>query len=284
MASKTLKRLFFYLFFAMKIGDNDVEIARRFSSLKGSALKDLERGSFIAEGEKIAAKAIEKGIKIISVLAEEKRFESFRDVLGKAGVSEEKIYVASKKIVEKIVGYKFHRGIIALCELPSYSDIDRLGDRIAILNGLANAENVGSIARNASAFGFDAIIFDKRTAHPYLRRAVRVSMGAIFDLKIFESADLKKDAEILKAKGYEIIAAELTEDASPIDDLSAPEKVAVVFGSEGEGISSDILELSDKIVYVPIENVPSLNVAASSAVIFREIAKRSGLKPSGRKN
>jgi tRNA G18 (ribose-2'-O)-methylase SpoU len=177
--------------------------------------------------------------------------------------------------MDQIIGFKMHKGILALAERPGYSSLESMGDRIVALNGIIDSENVGSIIRNAAAFGISDIIYDGKSGSPYLRRPVRVSAGTIFDMNVYKSLDLSGDLEILRQNGHPIYSAELEERSVDVSSITPSEKFTIVFGSEGHGIDKQILDISDEIIKVDISDaVNSLNVANSAAIILYELTKK----------
>jgi tRNA G18 (ribose-2'-O)-methylase SpoU len=232
---------------------------------------------FIAEGEKVVFKALNSSLKIISIFALEEYHEKYKHLID-SKINIELQFYADKELMEKIVGYRLHHGIMALVQQPEESSLEELSSPIVILNGIIDSENIGSIVRNCAAFNINSLIFDKETSSPFLRRAVRVSMGTIFSMKYHHSEDLWRTIINLKNLGCQIIASEITSNAQNIGKFDFPDKYAVIFGNEGHGIDSEILEICDNIVYLPInENVSSINVAASSAV-FLYLAQKNHLK------
>ena len=175
--------------------------------------------------------------------------------------------------MNEIVGFKLHAGILALAKEPDEAGFADFGNNIVVLNALADPENVGAIVRNAAAFRINSIIYDNKSCSPYLRRAVRVSLGNIFNCRHRRSDDLKNDLLYLRSEfGYLLIAAEITNTSVSLDSFKFPAKYAVIFGSEGYGVSPEILKICDYIVHIPINlQCDSINVAASSAVFFHSM-------------
>ncbi len=240
-----------------------------FKSLRGTPSEILEKRLFIAEGEKVFAKLLNSNLEIVSIFATSKYYEKYKEEIEQKHLLESRKFTASKQIMEQIVGFHLHTGVMALARQPEDTELAALGERIVVLNGVIDAENVGSIVRNAVAFGFDSLIYDNSSSCPFLRRAVRVSMGNIFCIKTRRENDLVNTINTLKAKGYEIVAAELNERSININNVRFKSKIAIIFGNEGFGVAQQVLEVSDKIVSIPIsDKVNSLNVASSSAIIL----------------
>ncbi len=235
---------------------------------------------FIAEGEKVTLKILSSKVQLISVFITPEFFQKYESLILRSKISEEQIFIAEKNLMEKIVGFDLHAGIMAMCKIPDDSSIVDMSSKIVILNGIINSENVGSIVRNCVAFGIDSLIVDEQTSSPYLRRAVRVSMGNVIDLKIHHSKNISETIITLCEKGYSIIAAEITENTIPIHDFHFPDKFALIFGTEGQGIKNELLNLAQHVVHIPINPVvSSLNVAVSSALFLYEMNKSENLIP-----
>jgi|DewCreStandDraft_4_1066084.scaffolds.fasta_scaffold00225_81 tRNA G18 (ribose-2'-O)-methylase SpoU len=244
-----------------------------YKSLRGTSTELIENHLFIAEGERVVCKLLNSDLEVVSLFATSKYYEKYGEKIKGKNIPDDQMYVASKEIMEQVVGFRVHTGIMALAKQPEDTELCKLSNKIVVLNGVIDSENVGSIVRNSVAFGFDSLIYDNHSSCPYLRRAVRVSMGSVFHLKVHRSNNLYLTINELKKMGYEIISAELCDGAIPINELSLSNKVVIIFGSEGYGISEDILSLSDKIVFIPIsKNINSLNVASSSSIILYYLA------------
>lgn len=246
-----------------------------FKSLRGKALELLENRLFIAEGEKVFVKLLASKLEIVSIFATENYYNKYQNDIAEKNICESNKFVAVKSIMEQIVGFRLHSGVMALARQPDDTQLYALGDQIVVLNCVIDAENVGSIVRNAVAFGFNSIIYDTQSSSPYLRRAVRVSMGNVFNMKIHKCSNLLDTLKYLKIQGYEIVSSEIYNNALPILNYNVSHKVAIIFGSEGYGVAKEILDISDKIVYIPIkEQVTSLNVASSSAIILFHLGNK----------
>ncbi|MFP4368472.1 MAG: TrmH family RNA methyltransferase [Candidatus Kapaibacterium sp.] len=227
---------------------------------------------FIAEGEKVTLKLLKSGLEVISSFALKDYYERYPELFVR--VPEDSRFTSDVDIFEKIIGFKVHTGIMAMGKIPPYKRPEELNGTIICANAIVDSENIGSICRNCAAFGFGSFLFDKQSSTPWLRRAVRVSMGAVFDLDVGFSMDLKTTIHGLKKSAYKVVAAETTDDAIPLEKYSPREKQLIIFGNESHGISEDILKLCDDKIYIPIsDKIPSINVAATSAVIMHNIRK-----------
>lgn len=250
------------------IEDSDVELYR---NLQFTPKSHTDANVFVAEGKKTVRKLLKSNIEIVSLITIDKYFDEISGYSDR--ISNSKLLTAPKELLDNIAGFKLHEGIMAIGRIPKQLAIDSLSDRIIVLCSMVNSENVGAIIRNALAFGFDSIVYDNSTSSPYLRRAVRVSMGSIFFEKIYKSEDLTLDLKSFQSKGYEIVSIELTDEAIDINAAELSQKVCLLFGAESNGISNEYLKLSDKVVKVPIaEQAESLNVAACSAIVLNHYA------------
>lgn len=255
----------------IKIFDIDDDRVKLYKTLRKTPTSHIESSVFVAEGDKPVHKLLESELKIRSFFALEKYYKQYSHMIDFRVASEAR-FTAEKKIMDKIVGFRLHKGIMAIAEQPDDTPIDKMSSPIIILNGIVNSENVGAIVRNCVAFGIQSIIVDKKTSSPFLRRAVRVSMGAIYFLKVYHSEDITKDLLYLKHVGHKIIAAEKLEHSVSIDRFAYPEKFALILGSEGKGIDDDILSLSELTVSIPInKKIPSINVASASSIFFHKM-------------
>jgi tRNA G18 (ribose-2'-O)-methylase SpoU len=218
---------------------------------------------------------------IISLLLSHEWYQALSADHALDTVGEAKIYVGEKTLVETIVGYNLHQGIMAVAKLPREFSLDETLQRIqqpffvVALDGLANAENVGVVVRNCAAFGADAVIAGKTSSSPYLRRAVRNSMGAVFHMNIVHSNGLQDSLMHMRQHyGAKIIATHPHEE-STIANTDFSGNICIVLGNEGEGISSAILESCTHRVTIPMmKGTDSLNVASASAVFLYEVNKQ----------
>ncbi len=257
------------------ISDIDDERIAFYRSLRYTPKSHIENRVFVAEEEKVVLKLLRSELEVLSVFACKEYIEQHIELIKKKNISDEQIFIADKSLMKKIVGYRLHSGFMAIGKQPEDIPAENLRKPLIILNALANAENVGSITRNAAAFGFKSIIYDEASVSPYLRRSVRVSMGNVFHLQIHHSDSIKEIINELKTRGVKIVAIEICEDSIPMDKFRPEnDNYALIFGSEGKGINDEVLELSDLILHIPISpNVASLNVASSSAIVLNKFSK-----------
>ncbi len=252
------------------INDSRIEPYRR---LKKLGSKVGGEGIFVVENDKVIEKALKSNIEILSFFALPKYYKTFQRLLEIKNIPENKMFTAKVELMNRIVGFKLHQGIMAVGKTPDETPFSEMGDRVVAFNAIVNSENVGSIVRNCASFAVDSIICDKETSSPFLRRAVRVSAGAAFFIKRRSCANLAETLiELRNERNYRIIGMEINENAKTLDKTDFNGKIAIVFGSEGKGLSDEVIEACDEIAYIPIdEKMDSLNVAASSAIVLNSI-------------
>ena len=243
-----------------------------YRSLKG---KELERdGIFMAEGEKVVQSMIESGCKVASCLISGGAFIRHKPlvaIMAKRGVP---VYVAADAVIEGIIGFRFHKGIMAVGYCPKKRTVfdtlkkEKRPLHLVALNAVNDPQNVGLIARNAAAFGVRALMVDHATYDPYYRKAVRVSMGTIFSLPVCYEEDLGSSLAWLKKRhDTRIIVTALGKGTTDIADVDLSGNICFVFGNEDKGVSRGISRIADAKVRIPISKaVDSLNVASASAI------------------
>lgn len=236
-------------------------------------------GVFIAESPKVIERALADGYEPISFLLEEK------DVLGQMAHILEKyesvpVYTSTEDVLLGITGFKLTRG--ALCamrrrKLPEIQQVVRDARRIVVLENVMNPTNVGAIFRSAAALGMDAVLLTRGCSDPLYRRAIRVSMGTVFQVPwTFIDETEKVYMELLCDLGFKTVSMALCEGSISIDSpaLKEEDKLAILMGTEGDGLCDETIRKSDFIVNIPMAHeVDSLNVAAASAVAFWELGK-----------
>ena len=234
---------------------------------------------FVAEGFVAIDRLIESGHVIRSVLVTPSRLERFgaaRTELERRGVP---VLVASREVVGEVVGFDLHRGVVAVAERrphPTVADVAADGVRLAVLEGLNDAENLGAIARAARALGIDALVVDPRCTDPYSRRSVHVSMGEILLLPVVVTTERSWPSvfEDLDRFGFESWALTPAADAASIWDLPVPARLAIVLGAEGPGLEERTMRRATERVRIPIRpGVDSLNVGHAAAVAFAAVGR-----------
>jgi len=228
---------------------------------------------FLTDGEKITLSILQSSLHVHSILLTQELYEKHLSSI-QSKIPAEECYVMSKKDMDILVGFDLHSPMMSIVEEPASTSLSSMKGPIIALNGIVNSDNVGGIIRNAIGLGFKSIIIDSTTSSPYLRRAVRVSMGSIAFATCSASQHLPKDLLKLKEqRSIPIISAEITPISKDVSTFTFPQDFILVFGSEGHGISNEILAISDEILHIPMfQSVNSLNVSSSSA-IFLHAAK-----------
>jgi len=254
------------------INDINDEKITLYRSLRKTPSSHTNQQIFVAEGDIAVKKLLDSNLDICSIFCTEDYFNIYKDQIY-IRVKSANLYIGSKNLMDQIVGFRLHKGIMAIAKQPESTELSELRSPVIILNGIVNSENVGAIVRNCVAFGIKSLVVDKQTSSPYMRRAVRCSMGAVYFMDIHFSDDITKCIDDLKSKMFSVLAAENTEDAKLLNNYKFPEKYAIVLGSEGKGINPKILSLADQIIKIPIsDNIASINVAACSAIFFEKMS------------
>ncbi len=240
-----------------------------------------KRGIFVAEGEKVIARLMESELEIVSALITEDWLHQYKDRL-EARKEDIEVFIGAKSLLNSIVGFHLHQGIMAVAKIPATIDLETAVQRstapllFVAVDGLTNSENLGVVVRNCVAFGVQALVVGETSSSPYLRRSVRNSMGTIFKLPVVETSDLAATIETMKS-GYNIrvIAAhphslnQMTDSSRFLGDC------CIVLGSEGSGISEPILAACTDAVAIPMKrDVDSLNVSSASAVLLYEVMRQ----------
>lgn len=244
-----------------------------------------EDGLFIAESPKVISRALDGGYELVSVLVEKKQVLEDAEtiaVLGKCG--NVPVYTAEFEVLTKLTGFKLTRGMLCAMKrrkLPGLQEICNGCDRIAVLENVMNPTNVGAIFRSAAALHMDAVILTGGCSNPLYRRASRVSMGTVFQVPwtFVDNSVIwpEEGMKILRELGFKTAAMALKEDSASIDDpeLMKEDKLAVILGTEGDGLAPETIADCDYTVMIPMSHgVDSLNVAAASAVAFWQLGKR----------
>jgi tRNA G18 (ribose-2'-O)-methylase SpoU len=232
-------------------------------------VSEPEGGLYIAESTKVIRRALEAGHRPRSVLLQEKWLPDLAPLLEDVDAP---VFVAPPEVLEQITGFVLHRGAIAAMHRPvqpSVQELLRDARRVVVLEDIVDHTNVGAIFRAVAGIGADAVLVTPRCSDPLYRRAVRVSMAAVLQVPWARLPEWPEAADVLHDAGFEIAALALADDAVPLDEYAthAPERVAMVFGTEGDGLSRDALANADRVVTIPMmHGVDSLNVAAASAV------------------
>ena len=235
-----------------------------------------EQGIFVAEGENVVRRLLESKFSVVSVLLPEKWLPDLGPLL-QARPEDIQVFVAEKKLLETLIGFSMYQGLLAVGKIPALPTLAETVARspqprlLAAADGLSSAENLGALVRNCAAFSAQALIIGETSSSPFLRRAVRSSMGTIFQMPIVETASLIQALRELRASGIRCIAAHPHVTGRTLSQASFAGDTCVVFGSEGYGISPAVLAACDEAVAIPMpETVDSLNVGSAAAVFLYE--------------
>ena len=265
----------------VRIDDAADHRADDYRSLNDQAFRRRFEGdeTFIAEGYVAIDRLVESGHEVRSVLLAPSRLQRFDAHTAELGARGVPVLVAEPAVIAEIVGFDLHRGVIASAVRRPAPDVSTLlasATRIAVLEGLNDNENLGAIARAARAFGLDGLLIDPSCTDPYSRRTVRVSMGEVLALPIARAAANEWPSVLreIPTAGFELWAMTPAFTADDLWSLEVPERVAVMLGAEGPGLSGPALAAADRSVRIPISPlVDSLNVGHAAAVAFAAITR-----------
>ena len=246
--------------------------------------QESEQGIFISESPKVIERALNGGYTPVALLMEQKHIEGDGAPII-ARCPEVPVYTASRQVLEALTGFALTRGVLCAMErraLPTVEELLQNVRRVAVLEGIVDPTNVGAIFRSAAALNMDAVLVTPTCCDPLYRRAVRVSMGTVFQVPWTKIGDDHTQwphpgLERLQALGFKTAAMALRDDSVSIDDagLLSEDKLAIVLGTEGDGLANDTIANCDYTVKIPMSHeVDSLNVAAASAVAFWQLGKR----------
>ncbi len=236
-----------------------------------------EKGLFIAESPKVIERALDAGYEPVSILVEKRHIETqAKEIIARCG--EIPVYTAEMDVLTQLTGFQLTRGLLCAMrrsKLPTVQEVCAGAKRIAILENVMNPTNVGAIFRSAAALNMDAVLLTPACSNPLYRRAIRVSMGTVFQIPWTFLPDWPQPAiSELKALGFKTAAMALSDDSVSIKDprLMAEEKLAIILGTEGDGLAACTIADCDYTVRIPMTHgVDSLNVAAASAVAFWQL-------------
>ncbi len=258
-----------------------------FARLTGAQLRNKlepDKAIFIAESPTVIDVALNSGCEPVSILTDERLINgSVKNIIERC--RDIPIYVAERQVLQKITGFELTRGALAAMKRPPKREICELlsdAKRVAIFEAITDSTNIGALFRSAAAFEIDAVLITPTCCDPLCRRAIRVSMGTVFQVPWGVIGDTARDwpmpaIDLLKSYGFKTVAMALSDNSVSIDDnaLLKEEKLAIILGTEGDGLSKSTIAKSDYTAKIPMAHgVDSLNVAAAGAVAFYQLSKR----------
>ncbi|MDY3308747.1 MAG: RNA methyltransferase [Eubacteriales bacterium] len=266
------------------LNDDRIGLFTRLTEAQLRNRLEPEKGIFIAESAKVVRLALEMGCKPVAYLMERRQLTNQgREFIENAGSVP--IFTADDEVLEGLTGYRLYRGVLAAMrrpKLPSVDEVLKDAHRVAVLEGIVDSTNIGAIFRSAAALNVDAVLVTANCGDPLYRRAVRVSMGTVFQVPWTRIGETNEDwpergLERLRSLGFKSAAMALSDDSVSIDDerLNKEEKLCIVFGTEGDGLAKETIARCDYTVRIPMAHgVDSLNVASAAAVAFWQLRMR----------
>ena len=245
-------------------------------------LEHRQQGIFVAEGDKVVRRLLESQFSVVSVLLPEKWLRELEPLL-QARPELIQVFVADKELLETLTGFSMYQGLLAVAKVPAMPTLAEMLARspkprlLAAADGLSSAENLGALVRNCAAFNSQALIVGETCGSPFLRRAVRSSMGAVFQLPIVEPPSLAQSLRDLRQHAIRIIAAHPHATGRTLSQADFTGDCCLVFGSEGYGLSPAVLAACDEAAAIPMPPaVDSLNVGSAAAVFLYEANRQRG--------
>ena len=259
----------------IEITDPADERVRDYFTLTDVALRttiEPVRGLYLAESEKVIRRSLGAGHRPRSFLMGHRWLTDLSDVVERAEAQGVPVYFAQPQVIEAMTGFHLHRGVLASMHRPVLrppAELLENASRVVILEDIVDHTNVGAVFRSAAALGVDAVLVTPRCADPLYRRAVRVSMGTVFQVPWTRIDPWPAGVQLVRDNGFTVAAFALGDGAISLDDLAAdqPDRLAMIFGTEGDGLSRLAIKGADMVVKIPMAGgVDSLNMAAASAV------------------
>lgn len=256
-----------------RLDDSRIDYYRSLNATPASHSRD---SVFIAEGETVVRALLESPLDVVSVFALPEYYDQFAELIAARNIPAERLLTATKEVMNDIVGFRLHQGVMAMGKQPAEPELRNLCAPVVVLDGIVNSENVGAILRNCEAFGVSSVVVGGGGSSPWLRRAVRASMGAVCSMNIHTSNDLLFTlTELREQYGFALVAAETGASAIPLPDYVFPERCALVFGSEGPGVSQKVLKRCTDVIAIPLApEVASINVASATAIFLYALKNR----------
>lgn len=250
----------------------DIEVYWKLTEAQLRSRLETDKALFIAESPKVINVALRAGYTPVSLLCEERHITGdAADIVKQCG--EIPLFTGSRELLQTLTGYTLTRGVLCAMRRPSPPELENIiktAQRVAVIDSVTDTTNIGAIFRSAAALGIDAVCLTRTSCDPLNRRAIRVSMGSVF-LVPWTWIDTPKE---LHAFGFKTVAMALTDDSIAIDDpvLTTQPRLAVILGTEGDGLSREVIAEADFVARIPMSHgVDSLNVAAASAVAFWQL-------------
>lgn len=268
----------------IEVGDAADERLADYTKLRDVSLRkslEAEHGLFLAEGGMVIRRSLAAGFRPRSLLLTRRRLASLEDMVGSVPAATP-VYVVTEDLAHEIVGFSLHRGALGSFHrepLPGLNAVLDGARRIVVLEDVVDHTNVGAIFRSAAGLGIDAAVLAPRCADPLYRRSVKVSMGAVFTLPYTRLPDWHGGLETLRGHGFRLLALTPAPDAEPLAEAvgggDAADRLALLLGTEGDGLSSHWLSHADKAVRIPMagRDVDSLNVTAAAAIACYELTR-----------
>ena len=254
---------------AVEIRDADDPRLADYRQLKERHL-NAEGGRFVAENERVVRRLVASGLAVHSVLLTPPRLATLSDAL--AGPFP--VFVAAQPVLDAIAGFHVHRGCLAIGARPGQVPLPRGARALVVAEDLTDVDNLGALARHAAAFGADALVLSPRCADPFYRKAIRVSLGAVFSLPVVRARAWPGDLEALRSDGITVIGAVVEPGATTLAHFRPPARFALLLGAEGPGLSAAARACCDHLVTIPMSaGADSLNVATAGAIFLYALAQ-----------
>ncbi|HEY5912172.1 MAG TPA: RNA methyltransferase [Verrucomicrobiae bacterium] len=270
------------MFSAQQIRSLDLPELQPYRTMRRQ-MEHRQEGIFVAEGEKVVRRLLESNFRVVSVLLPEKWFVELEPLL-QSRPENIRVFIAEKKLLETLTGFSMYQGLLAVGMVPPPPPLERILSTsgqphlLVAVDSLSSAENIGALVRNCAAFNVQALVVGETCTSPYLRRAVRSSMGTIFVLPVIESPNLVATLRELRHSRLRCIAAHPHADRHTPSRADFGSDCCIVLGSEGYGLSPAVLAACDDAVAIPMPaTVDSLNVANAAAVFLYEANRQRGL-------
>jgi len=268
------------MFHVQKIESFDLPELQPYRTMRRQ-MEHREQGIFVAEGEKVVRRLLESEFIVVSLLLPQKWLNELSPLL-RSRPEQIPVFVAEKELLETLTGFSMYQGLLAVGKIPARRSLNEILEQspkprlLAAADGLSNAENLGALVRNCAAFYAQALIVGETSSSPFLRRAVRSSMGTIFQLPTIETASLAETLRELRGQGVRCIAAHPHVQGKSLSAADFTGDCCLVFGSEGCGICAPVLVICQAVAIPMPATIDSLNVASAAAVFLYEANRQRG--------